>query len=176
MPRKRTRLATSYLDEGKRKKILNERLASLCKKAHDLSILCDVKVAIVSFNPGETEVFAWPSLDEAKAIVHDYLAFPNLERHPKKVVKHVDYLKDILKQREEDIRKLEEIAEEKEMENLFNQLFEGKKSFNEFNVREMKGLLKLIAVKRVKLEQRKIQLNEIVTNDNNAGEEKDGHP
>ncbi|WMV22842.1 hypothetical protein MTR67_016227 [Solanum verrucosum] len=52
------------------------------------------------------------------------------------------------------------------MKNLFNELFEGKELFN---VREIKGLLKLIATKRVQLEQRKIQLNEVVANDNNVG-------
>ncbi|KAL3369911.1 hypothetical protein AABB24_007109 [Solanum stoloniferum] len=167
MPRKRARLTASDLDEEKRKKMLNEKLASLCKKAHELSILCDVKVGIICSIPEKTDVFTWPSLTEAQNIVNDYLAFPE-----HKLVTHNDYLKPIVKNREKYIRKLEEITEEKEMKNLFNELFEGKELFN---VREIKGLLKLIAAKRVQLEQRKIQLNEVVANDNNAGEENVGH-
>ncbi|XP_015170296.1 uncharacterized protein [Solanum tuberosum] len=168
MPRKRARLTTSDLDEEKRKKMLDEKLESLCKKAYELSILCDVKVGIICSIPQKPDVFTWPSLIEAQNIVNDYLGFPE-----HKLVTHNDYLKPIVKNREKYIRKLEEIAEEKEMKNLFNELFEGKELFN---VREIKGLLKLIVAKRVQLEQRKIQLNEVVANDNNVGEENVGHP
>ncbi|XP_055800904.1 agamous-like MADS-box protein AGL92 [Solanum dulcamara] len=171
---------TRNLDEGKRKKILAERLASLCKKAHELTILCDVKVSIISFTPGETDIFAWPSLDEANDIVNSYLACPEKQRKYK-LVEHEAYLQAIVNDREEDIRKLEEMVEEKKMENLFNQLVEGRKRFDEFNVRDIKYLLKLFVVKRAELDQRKIQLreniaNEIGANDNNAREENDGHP
>ncbi|KAH0669071.1 hypothetical protein KY289_023564 [Solanum tuberosum] len=73
------------------------------------------------------------------------------------------------------------MAEEKEMENLFNQLVEGRKRFDEFDVCDIKGLLNLFNDKRAKLDQMEMQLsgnvaNEIGANDNNVGEENDGHP
>ncbi|WMV28845.1 hypothetical protein MTR67_022230, partial [Solanum verrucosum] len=108
------------------KKILEERLASLCKKAHELSILYDVKVSIISFTPGETDNFTWPSLTEANEILTNYLACPEKQRQYK-LVEHEAYLQSIVNNREKEIRELEKIAEEKEMENLFNQLAEGRK-------------------------------------------------
>ena len=73
------------------------------------------------------------------------------------------------------------MAEKKEIEYLFNQLVEARKRFDELDVRETKGLLKLFVVKRTELEERKKQLNENVENeidpnDNNDGEENDGLP
>ncbi|KAK4733899.1 hypothetical protein R3W88_008160 [Solanum pinnatisectum] len=67
------------------------------------------------------------------------------------------------------------------MKNLFNELAEGRKRFDEFDVCEIKGLLNLFNDKRAKLDQMEMQLsgnaaNEISTNDNNAGEENNGHP
>ncbi|XP_015164916.1 MADS-box transcription factor 56-like [Solanum tuberosum] len=171
MSRKRVCLTTSELDEGvKRKKKLDEKLASLCKKAYELSILCDVKVGIVSSIPEKTDVFAWPSLPEAQKIVNDHIAFP---KH--KVTMHNNFLQSIVEKREEEVRKLEETLEKMEIENLFNELFKGNKLLNEVNVGETKGLLKLIAVKRVQFEQRKIQVNEVAANNNVAEENVVGH-
>lgn len=68
--------------------------------------------------------------------------------------------KELMNLKERYVKKIEQIAEEKEMKNLFGQLYEGRKSFNELDARELKGLLKLIPVIRAKLEERKKQLNE----------------
>lgn len=65
MPRKSIPMR---LIEADRKHDLAENLTYLCKKAEKLSILCDVKVCIIAFTPGETEAFAWPSLTEAKTL------------------------------------------------------------------------------------------------------------
>ncbi|KAK4716266.1 hypothetical protein R3W88_014604 [Solanum pinnatisectum] len=165
---------TRNLDEGKSKKILEERLASLCKKAYELFILCDVKVSIISFTPGETDNFTWPSLTEANEIVNNYLACPEKKRQYK-LVEHEMFLQFIVNDREKEIRELEKMIEEKEMENLFNQLAEERKRFNEFDVCDIKGLLNLFNDKRAKLDQMEMQLsgnvaNEIGANDNNTGE------
>ncbi|XP_055800966.1 agamous-like MADS-box protein AGL5 [Solanum dulcamara] len=171
---------TRNLDEGKRKKIIPERLASLCKKAYELTILCDAKVSIISFTPGETDIFGWPSLTEANVIVNNYLACPK-KQGQYKLVEHGAYLQAIVNDPEKDIRKLEQIAKEKKMVNLFNQLVEGRKRFDEFDVSDIKCLQKLLVVRRAELDQRNIQLrenlaNEIGANDSNARDENDGHP
>ncbi|KAK6789485.1 hypothetical protein RDI58_013285 [Solanum bulbocastanum] len=168
------------LDEGKRKNILEERLASLCKKAYELSILCDVKVSLISFSHGETDIFTWPSLTETNEIVNNYLAYPEKQRQYK-LVEHDAYLQSILNYREKEIRELENMVEDQEMKDLFNQLAEGRKKFDEIDVCDIKGLLNLFKDKRAKLDQMEMQLsgnvaNEIDANDNNAGEQNDGHP
>ncbi|KAG5570188.1 hypothetical protein H5410_059954 [Solanum commersonii] len=59
------------------------------------------------------------------------------------------------------------MVERKEMEKLFNQLVKAEKRVDELlDITETKGLLKLFAVKRSKLDERKKQLNE----NNNDGE------
>ncbi|KAH0681661.1 hypothetical protein KY289_019413 [Solanum tuberosum] len=77
------------------------------------------------------------------------------------------------------------MAEEKEIRNLFNQILEGKRSFDELDARKCRRLLELVADIRTKLDKRKRQLiehgdknvaNETSANDNNAREENDGHP
>ncbi|TMW93258.1 hypothetical protein EJD97_011944, partial [Solanum chilense] len=156
--------------EIKRKEILDEKLASLCKKAYDLSVLCNVKVGIVCSIPKKPEVFCWPSFTEAQNIVTDYIADPE-----HKIAMHSDLLPSIVTEREEEIRELEETVEKMEMENLFNEILMGNKLLKEVNVGETKGLLNLIAAKRVQFEQSKIQVDEIAAN-NNGGEENVEHP
>ena len=68
MPRK---TIPTRLNEADRKHELDEQLAQLYKKTKKLSILCDVKVYIIAFTPGKTDVFAWPSLTDANDIVRD---------------------------------------------------------------------------------------------------------
>jgi len=59
MPRKTIPMT---LIEADKKHEIDEQLAYLCKKAKKLSILCDVKVCIISFTPRETDAFVWPYL------------------------------------------------------------------------------------------------------------------
>lgn len=139
------------LDQKKRKQLLQKKLTSLYKKAHELSILCDVKVVIISFTP---DVFAWPSAAEANNIVNDYLGCPKTQREYKLVTHEANLQQNV----KEDVRKLEQMAEEKEMENLLNQLAEGRIMVDEFDVRQIKGLLKLFAVKKAELHQRRYNL------------------
>ncbi|XP_015057740.1 agamous-like MADS-box protein AGL63 [Solanum pennellii] len=150
-------------EEINRKEILDKKLASLCKKAYDLCVLCDVRVGIVCSIPKKPDVFCWPSFTEAQNIVTDYMADPE-----HKISMHNDLLPSIVTEREEEIRELEETVEKMEMENLFNEILKGNKLLNEVNVGEAKGLLNLIAAKRV-------QVDEIAAN-NNGGEENVGHP
>jgi len=67
---------------------------------------------------------------------------------------------------------MEQMVEQKKMEKHFNQLVEARKRFNELDITETKGLLKLFGVKRAELNERKKQLNENESdsNDNNDGE------
>ncbi|KAK4716181.1 hypothetical protein R3W88_014519 [Solanum pinnatisectum] len=120
-------------------KNLQKKLALLCKKAYKLSILCHVKASIVPFTTGKTNIFAWLSLTKANDIVNYYLDFPEKQRQHK-LVEHEAYLQSIVNDREKDIRELEKMVVEKEMENIFNQLVGGRKRFDEFDVSDIKGL------------------------------------
>ncbi|WMV10306.1 hypothetical protein MTR67_003691 [Solanum verrucosum] len=64
-----------------------------------------------------------------------------------------------MKAQEENIRKMEQENAEKIMELLFNAVIEGKSVF-ELDVRELKDMIKLIALKKTKVAERKKQLQE----------------
>ncbi|XP_055836394.1 uncharacterized protein LOC129905021 [Solanum dulcamara] len=131
------------------------------------------KLGLVVFSPGENNVFAWPSVTQAKEIVRKYLAAIQ-KSNPVKLVRHDNFLQSIVDNQAKYITKIEKIAEEKEMESLFNQLVGARIRFDELDVRELKGLLKLFGVRRAKLEERKKQLNENVGNEIDPNDNNDG--
>ncbi|TMW81130.1 hypothetical protein EJD97_011672 [Solanum chilense] len=157
MARKRLREARNY-SENVRNSILDQRETSLFKKAEELSILCDIEVAIIIFRPGKIQPIAWKSASLAQDVLTRYLSFTEFKRL-EKLVTHEEYLQKEVDKKEEQISKLEKLNEAKEMEILFNELVEGK-SINELDAREMKGLLKVFAAKMAKLDERKKELNQ----------------
>ncbi|KAF3644749.1 putative late blight resistance protein -like protein R1B-14-like [Capsicum annuum] len=129
--------------------------------------------------PGDQNIFAWPSLTQATDWVKNYIASFDKQR-PIKMVKHEDFLQSVLNAKEGNINQLEKLVEKKEMEYNFNQLVEARKRFDELEVREIKALINLFAVKRAQLDETAKQLNENVeteidSNDYNDGKENDGH-
>ncbi|XP_006344958.1 agamous-like MADS-box protein AGL90 [Solanum tuberosum] len=157
MATKRLRDTRNY-SENVRNSILDRRETSLFKKAEELSILCDVEVAIIIFRLGKIQPITWKSTILAQDVLTRYLSFIEVKRL-EKLVTHEDYLQKKVDKKEEQISKLEKMNEAKEMEILFNQLVEGK-SIDELDAREMKGLLKVFAAKLAKLDERKKELNQ----------------
>ncbi|WMV59517.1 hypothetical protein MTR67_052902 [Solanum verrucosum] len=136
MATKRLRDTRNY-SENVRNSILDRRETSLFKKAEELSILCDVEVAIIIFRSGKIQPITWKSTSLAQDVLKRYLSFIEFKRH-EKLVTHEDYLQKKVDKKEEQISKLEKMNEAKEIEILFNQLVEGK-SIDELDAREMKG-------------------------------------
>ena len=58
MDTKRLRDTPNYT-ENVRNSILDKRITSFFKKAEELSILCDVEVAIIIFRPGKIQPITW---------------------------------------------------------------------------------------------------------------------
>ncbi|PHT44655.1 hypothetical protein CQW23_13813 [Capsicum baccatum] len=164
------------VDPRKKKVLLDKRFASLCKKAKDLTILCDIEIGMFFFTPGDQNIFAWPSLTQATDRMKNYLASSDKQRQIK-MVRHEDFLQSILNAKEGKINQLEQMVDKKEMEYNFNQLVEARRRFDELEVREIRALINLFAVKRTQLDERAKQLNEneIDSNDYNNREENDGH-
>ncbi|XP_015061035.1 MADS-box transcription factor PHERES 2-like [Solanum pennellii] len=156
MATKRLRYNRNY-SENARNSILDRRVTSLFKKAEELSILCDIEVAMIIFKPGSIQPIAWKSASLAQDVLTRYLSCEANDRI--NIVKHETYLQKKAKKKEKEISKLEKMNEEKEMELLFNQLVEGK-SINELDARQMKSLLKVCAAKAVKINERKEQLKQ----------------
>lgn len=115
---------------------------------------------------------------QVKERFEKYLSFSEVVRMDN-LVKHETNLDKMMKAQEENIRKMEQKNEEKKLELLFNEVIEGK-SFYELDASELKGLIKLVALKKAKVDERKKQLHEqdqsIKDNDNNIGEKNYEHP
>lgn len=146
------------MSESEKKSLILKRTTSLFKQAEELSVLCAIQIAIIIFSPWETSPIYWPSEAQATEIFKNYLKKPEVVRM-KKLIKLETYLSEKEKAKEEDIRKMEQKNDEMEMEFLFCELIKGK-SMNELDVRQTKGLLKLAALKKAKLEEMKKQLAE----------------
>ncbi|XP_015061007.1 MADS-box transcription factor PHERES 2-like [Solanum pennellii] len=157
MATKRLRDTRNY-SENARTSILDRRVTSLFKKVEELSILCDIEVAIIIFKPGSIQPIAWKSASLAQDVLTRYLSC-EANDEIKSIVKHETYLQKKAKKKEKEISKLEKMNEEKEMELLFNQLVEGK-NINELDARQMKGLLKVCAAKTARINERKEQLKQ----------------
>ncbi|XP_015167833.1 agamous-like MADS-box protein AGL92 [Solanum tuberosum] len=161
---------------GNTKKNLYEKIASLMEKAQELSTLCDVQPGIVIFTPGKD--ILWPTESQAKERFQNYLSF-RWDTRNDNLVTHETNLEKKKKAQEENIRIMEQENEEKEMELLFNEVIDGK-SYLELDARELKGMIKLIALKKTKVDERKKQLQEedqpIKGNDNNIEEKNDSIP
>lgn len=93
----------------------------MCKQANDLSILCDIQIGLIIFTAGENNVLTWPSLAQAQDRVKKYLASIKNQMQ-QKLVQHDNYFQLIVNDQENYVNEIEKIAEEKEMESLFNQL------------------------------------------------------
>ncbi|WMV09821.1 hypothetical protein MTR67_003206 [Solanum verrucosum] len=141
---------------GNTKKTLYEKIASLMEKAQELSTLCDVQPGIVIYTPGED--ILWPTASQAKERFQNYLSF-RWDTRNDNLVTHETNLEKKKKAQEENIRIMEQENEEKEMELLFNEVIDGK-SYLELDARELKGMIKLIALKKTKVDERKKQLQE----------------
>ncbi|XP_059277870.1 MADS-box transcription factor 25-like [Lycium ferocissimum] len=144
---------TSNLNPYAKKAIIEKGLESLRKPTNDLSILCDIEIGLIVFAPRENNTYTWPSSTKAKYIVREYLAFPEGKRL-NNLVNREKYLQLTANAQEEYINKVEQMAEEIEMENLFNQLIKEAKAFDELGVKEINGLKKLFVVEMIKLEER----------------------
>ncbi|KAF3641913.1 hypothetical protein FXO38_21398 [Capsicum annuum] len=150
---------TRNLDSKIKKAILEKRFKSLCKKAKQLSIRCDIEAGIIAFSHVENNIFAWPSVIKTKDRVENYFACIELKKLVK-FQKHQTFLQSIVDTQEKYIDQMKQKVEKMEMDNLCNELVNTRKRFDELEDREIKGLLKLFAVKRTKLEERKQQLNQ----------------
>uniref|UniRef100_K4DD49 MADS-box domain-containing protein n=1 Tax=Solanum lycopersicum TaxID=4081 RepID=K4DD49_SOLLC len=112
MATKRLRDTANY-NENVRNSILDKRVTSLFKKAEELSIVCDVEVAIIIFRPGKIQPITWKSPSLAQDVLTRYLSFIEFKRLSK-LVTHEDYLQKKVDKKEEQISKLEKMNEMEE--------------------------------------------------------------
>ncbi|KAL3506602.1 hypothetical protein ACH5RR_031984 [Cinchona calisaya] len=157
MTRKKIR-HVEILDEPTRKSTLNKNQESLFKKANELSILCDVKVAIIIQDSKENNEALWPSREEVEEKITRFLAKPDFEKY-KKYSTLENYLNDVVKTKHENIEKLSEKSNGREREYLMRELLNGKNSIKDFDTKQTNGLTNLLTDTMQMLRKRKQELN-----------------
>ncbi|GFP97896.1 agamous-like mads-box protein agl80 [Phtheirospermum japonicum] len=163
-------------NEKVRKSTLKRRVENLYKKAHELSILCNIEMFIVLLNRKEGELTLWPSQDKAMKGIAKFLDFPEQERL-KKMVLQEKHLTDKMQDVAEQISKLRKNNNETEMKILMKQVIDGK-SFDELDLGQINGLNHLIDENLKKLQRRGDELDEMqrrfsvtgIINEGNQGE------
>ncbi|XP_009616634.2 agamous-like MADS-box protein AGL80 [Nicotiana tomentosiformis] len=144
------------VDERRRSVVLQERMETLFKKADELSILCGVEIGIVVFRTDKiNNESVWPSRDKFKQLLLRFLDKPLVERL-KKLTTHEKFLR---KEMEKNVRKIDQQkVEEKEMEQLFKQLYLGEKTIFELDKRQLIGVGNLAMKAKEKAVERRIRL------------------
>ncbi|KAL3616536.1 hypothetical protein CASFOL_039926 [Castilleja foliolosa] len=163
-------------NERVRKSTLKRRVENLYKKAYELSTLCNIEMFIILLNRKQGDLTTWPSQEKAMDGIAKFLAFPEQERL-KKMVLQEKHLTDKMQDMAEQVSKLRQNNDEKEMKILMKQVADGK-SFDELDLDQMNGLVHLIDENLEKLRIRGDKLAEMerrvsatcISNEGNQGE------
>ncbi|OIS96776.1 PREDICTED: MADS-box transcription factor 23-like [Nicotiana attenuata] len=144
------------VNEHRRSVVLQERMETLFKKAEELSVLCDVEIGIIVFSPDKKNVvYEWPSRDKFKQLLMRYLDKPLVERLKKLTTNEMFLMKEM----DAKMKKIEQQkTEEKEMEQLFSQLYLGEKTVFDLDKRQLIGVRNLAIKAEEKAVKRRIQL------------------
>ncbi|KAM3236287.1 hypothetical protein P3L10_016324 [Capsicum annuum] len=138
---------------------LNEKIANLIKKAKELSILCNIVVALIIMCPREIVPIIWPNKIDFQNALTRFESCSEVERF-KKLDEHERYLSRKVDEQKRRIKKIERKNKEKIMEIKSNQLFEIESKYDKLCAKEIKKMLKLSDLTRAKLNERKKQLNQ----------------
>uniref|UniRef100_A0ACD5W683 Uncharacterized protein n=1 Tax=Avena sativa TaxID=4498 RepID=A0ACD5W683_AVESA len=95
MVRKGEKVKIEYIEDNKKRKAaLRKRLPIVLKKARELSVMCDVPVAVIAYCPGESQPVVWPSPEAVSDVLRKYRDLPDLDCC-KNNLKSTEYLKQI---------------------------------------------------------------------------------
>ncbi|PIA34029.1 hypothetical protein AQUCO_03900139v1 [Aquilegia coerulea] len=78
-PRKKVKLAWMQ-DHVARRNSYRKRKTNLVKKMDELTKLCDVKACSIIYNPYNPEPSVWPSSDEARRLLLQFLTLPDYKQ------------------------------------------------------------------------------------------------
>ncbi|XP_051149457.1 agamous-like MADS-box protein AGL80 [Andrographis paniculata] len=148
--------------ERVRNSTLKRRLDGLYKKAHELSVLCGVDIAVIIHDSGEGNTMLWPSPDKVINDVDKFLSLPDQERL-KKMVLQENYLMDKVKDMTERVSELRQKNEETEMGFVLNQLINGK-NLNELDTRQLNSVYQLVDKKLKNVQTRNEELEGVQDN------------
>ncbi|KAK7396780.1 hypothetical protein VNO78_17938 [Psophocarpus tetragonolobus] len=150
MPR-RKKLAVKLIENlAARKACYKKRRASLLKKVEDLTILCGLDACAIIHGPGDNVPTVWPSHDKAQDLLHNFENDPLSDRLSENVTPRL-YIEQKNKEIENQLAKLKEKNNEKDMSNFMHQIHHDGKSLSDFDESHICRLLCYVEAKLQKV-------------------------
>ncbi|CAD6273012.1 unnamed protein product [Miscanthus lutarioriparius] len=129
MPRNHGKLKTRWIvQDAARDATFRMRRATLLEKAKELSIICQIPVAMVVYGPGNAEPAFWPEdLDEAKGIMRRYLELPEASKETHRL-DNEGFLRQALKKMGKRFESYKATARQLEVNLILNDISLGRRS------------------------------------------------
>ena len=123
MARKKIKLQW-IVNNGARKSTYKKRVASLIKKARELSILCAVDACLIAYSQYHQQPEVWPSPAEVERVVAAFRSRPESDNSKKVINQEMFTSHRLLKAKDEWVKELKK-NKKKEIENLKTQCLGG---------------------------------------------------
>jgi hypothetical protein len=129
MPRNHGKLKIRWIvQNAARNATFGMRRATLLEKAKELSILCQIPVAMVVYGPGNAKPAFWPEdLDEAKGIMQRYLELPEASKETHRL-DNEGFLRQALKKMGKRLESYKATARQLEVNLILNDISLGRRS------------------------------------------------
>lgn len=141
-------------DVVSRKACFKKRLSGLLKKMDELRKLCNIDACAIIFGPGDTGPTLWPSPLVARQLLDRFEEVPEVDRF-RNMVDQQTYMLKKTKKIEDQLGRLKQRNEEKEMSIFMHQIYHDGKSLSDFDPSELKRLLCYVEEK-LKIVRKKI--------------------
>lgn len=121
-PRRRVKLAR-IVNESKRKAALKRRKEALIKSLNTICVLCGAEACMVicdrTNNQGTNNTMAWPSKEQAEAMMSSFMSLPQ-EQRKKQAVSHKMFLESLLAKKNKKLESLRTKNNQMEMEEILH--------------------------------------------------------
>ncbi|ESQ55415.1 hypothetical protein EUTSA_v10027229mg [Eutrema salsugineum] len=139
-------------NENARATKLKKIWSALIKKVTEFTILCDVKLCVITYSPNDAAPMVWPSVEKAGDLIRNFNALPDFEKM-RKAMTLESFMTGKISKVEEKLRKLQKKNMEHEIDKLMVQL-RGDRRMDDLDVNELKALLSFSKDKIMKLRKR----------------------
>ncbi|CAO2820348.1 unnamed protein product [Amaranthus hypochondriacus] len=148
-----------------RRKTYKRRVKSLLKKCHELSVLCNIDVCLIVFDPyNETLITSPSSVSEVKTLISKFKSYSESglyeQRHDQKT-----FLQQSLKKLKIKLMKVQQKNRDMEIENVVSDLLSGK-PIEQVSHKDFDDLLSMIDSKMKCIQHQLKNLNVDIDNNN----------
>ncbi|KAH0734502.1 hypothetical protein KY285_010209 [Solanum tuberosum] len=158
MPRSKGKIL--YIEnDTQRKATYKKRQKVAFKKAQEISILCECEVAGVRYSEYHTEPMVYPNYQDAVETFRKFEALPPADQS-KNMMTTEEFIKKIIKKKEEQLYKLQKENDMKEKTNMMHEVVNGKKISIDMKTNDLNDLMYVMKQNLTKFRKLKIKADE----------------